>query len=100
MAYNLNFTESGIQTALRTFLTTILPNGTPVIRGQANRVAEPSANDYVVMWPLFRERLETNVDLFVDTLFTASLAGGSSLSYGTLTVTSLTFGTITIGNTV
>jgi hypothetical protein len=100
VTYNLNFTESGIQTALRTFLTTILPPGTPVIRGQANRVAEPVASDFVVMWPLYRERVETNIDLYADTLFTGSITGGTSLVYGTLTVSALTFGTIIIGNLV
>lgn len=57
-----SITETAIDTALRTFLIAILPSGIEVVRGQANRVPEPVADDYVVFWPLRRARLATNED--------------------------------------
>ena len=43
------------------------------MRGQVNRVAEPSVADYAVMWPVLRERLETNVDSYDGTAGTKSM---------------------------
>jgi hypothetical protein len=51
---------------LRSFLLAILPSVTEVVRGQVNRVPEPSAADYIVFWPLRRERLGTNEDVYSD----------------------------------
>lgn len=55
-------TESAILTALRSFLLEILPAGVEVIKGQANKVAEPVDLDFVVMTPTNRFRLATNID--------------------------------------
>ena len=87
-------TDSQIFTALRTFLLGVLPPGVDVLQAQANRVPEPAGTDFVLMTPLRRERLETNVDSYADVLFTASIAGT------VLTVTGVNFGTIQIGATV
>ena len=60
---------------LISFLTAILPPGVIVEQGQINRVSEPSAPDYVVMWPLRMPRIATNLDDYVDAVFTGSITG-------------------------
>jgi hypothetical protein len=80
--------------ALRTFLQSILPAGTDVIRGQANRVPEPKSDNFVVMTQTRRERIETNIDEFVDTRFVASIAGGS------MTVTEMDYGRLILGSII
>ncbi len=66
-------TESQVFTALRSFLLGLglaysAPQATAaeVVKGQANRVAEPQGADFVVMTPIRRERLSTNVDTYTD----------------------------------
>ena len=73
-------------------LATILPQGTEIWITQQNRVPEPKSDDYVLMTPLFKRRLSTNVDIFHDIKFTASVAGNL------MTVTGMDFGVIEIGN--
>lgn len=68
-------TEAQALTALRAFLLGVLPAGTDVIQGQANRVAEPKGDDFAVFWPLAQERLETNEVTYYDDVVTASIAG-------------------------
>ena len=51
---------------LRAFLLGILPAGTEVVRGLDNRVPEPIGADFLVMTPVLRERIETNVDTYRD----------------------------------
>ena len=83
-----------IQTAVGAFLTAILPPGTPVIRGQDNRVPEPSILDFVVFTEIQRTRLSTNVDTYADVKFTGFVTGK------TLTVTAVNFGSIVSGSTL
>lgn len=64
-----------IETAMVSFMQSVLPAGVPVVLGQANRVAAPAAQDYVVYWCIQRPRLATNVDEYADALFTGSIAG-------------------------
>lgn len=85
-------TQEHIFTVLRSALQAILPAGIEIVQAQDNRVIEPQQSDFVVMTPLRRDRLETNVDTPFDCLFTASIAGT------TMTVTSVTYGVITLGN--
>lgn len=87
-------TQSNIQVVLRSFLLSILPAGVEVVQGQDNRVPEPKSPDFVVMWPLRRERIETNIDQYIDTRFVGEIAGT------TLTVSSLTYGALEVGRTV
>ena len=91
MSVALSFTESQTFAALRSFLLSILPAGIEVVRGQDNRVPEPEGSDFVVMTPILRERLETNVDTYSDTAFIGSISGA------TLTVTSVSLGAIAAG---
>lgn len=57
-----SITETAILTALRTYLLSILPAGVEVVKGQANKVPEPTSPDFVVMTHMGRDRLSTNVD--------------------------------------
>lgn len=75
--------QSAIQAILRAFLVGVLPDGIAVVRGQINRVAEPLQGDFVVFWPLTRNRLAWNVDEYVDAVFSGSIAGT------TLTITAV-----------
>ncbi len=87
-------TETAVLTALRSFLISILPSGVEVVRAQVNRVPPPKAPDYVVMNPIGRRRLSTNVDTYTDVSFTGLIAGQ------VMTVTAVQFGTIAVGQTV
>ena len=87
-------TQSQIQTALVNFLTAVLPAGVPIVAGQNNRVPPPAANNYVVMTPIRRFRLATNIDTTQDVKFTASIAGV------VMTVMAVAFGTIAMGSTI
>ena len=87
-------TQSQIQQVLRSFLLSILPAGVEVIEGQDNRVGEPESTNFVVMTPLFKERLETNHIVYADVAFTGAI------SQTTLTVSNVIFGTIAIGSTL
>ena len=87
-------TESMCLQATGNFLLAVLPAGATVIRGQANRVPEPTADRFVIMTPLSRMRQSTNVDASADVYFTASIAGT------TLNVTEVAYGTILVGATV
>lgn len=103
-AIPLSLTQDQTLTALRSFLLSILPtNGADnqpveVILAQDNRVPEPKCVDFVTMTPLLTERLELNLDTFVDSCFTGSIAGT------TLTVSALinpaTGGRIAVGQTL
>lgn len=80
MALSVSPTESQIIASLRAFLLAALPTVDPphawdAVLGQVNRVPEPKTPNYVVMWPLSRPRLSTNIDGYQDRSFTASIAG-------------------------
>jgi hypothetical protein len=47
-------------------LVGILPAGVEVIRAEINRVPEPECEDFVVMTPLFLERMATNLTTYSD----------------------------------
>lgn len=89
-------TQDDIQTALRSFLISILPNGTDVVEAQDNRVPEPADEDFVVMTLLRRERIETNRDSDADAIFTGAIAAAvltiSAVNYGSIGVGSIIFG--------
>ena len=86
--------QSATLTVLAAFLAQILPPGVEVIQAQGNRVPEPAGTDFVVMTPLRRGRLETNVDDYIDTAFSGSIAGA------VLTVGTVAFGSIAAGDPV
>jgi hypothetical protein len=84
--------QSQLQTTLRSFLLSVLPSGVEVIEGQDNRVPEPSGTDFVVMTTIQRRRLETNIEIYADVAFTASISGV------TMTVSAVQFGIIQTGS--
>lgn len=56
-------TENDVFIALRTYLLSILdPAVWEVMQGQENRVAEPIGVNFIVMTPMSRPRLSTNID--------------------------------------
>lgn len=87
-------TQDDIQTVLRTVLLGVLPAAFDIIEGQENRVPEPEAEDYAIMWPLTAPRLGTNLRDYSDAQFEASIAAD------VMTVTAVAFGTIGVGNQV
>lgn len=90
----LSPTEDDVMDALQAFLQGVLPDGIQVFQAQANRVPEPSANNFVEMTPILRTRLSTNIDDYLDCLFTGSIAGA------VLTVTDVAFGALVQGHPV
>jgi hypothetical protein len=97
MTVPINLTETAIFTALVTVLGTFgLASSNPgqpvpIVRGQINRVPSPAQTDYVVIWPLFRNRFATNVDTYTDTYLTGSITDS------VLTVTKLDNGPLVPG---
>jgi len=97
--------QSQIQTALRSFLLSALPqfSAGQVVAGLDNRVPEPQFSDFVVMTAIRRERIETNVDGFADCAFTASIAGTvmtvSAVRLGLIGSGATLFGTGVASNT-
>lgn len=95
--YNLNV-------ALRMFLQGSLPTTIEVIRGQVNRTPEPKGPDFIVFWPLLRERIETNIDDYADVRFVGSINGSlltvGAVSFGTIGTNVTLFGTGVMANTV
>ena len=79
----LSFTQAAALTALRSFLLGVLPAGTPVIRGQDNRVPEPTADDFVVFTPMQMIRIGTNDTTYYDDVLTGDVVDT------TLTVTAI-----------
>lgn len=53
-----SLTQTQIETLIRAFLLQIRA-GVEVIIGQENRVGEPAADNYIIMWPVLRRRLAT-----------------------------------------
>lgn len=94
MPISVSITEGNIFTVLRAFLLSILPAGTPVIRGQQNRVPEPVNTNFVVMIPLFRERISTNFQKLEDAIFVGSITGT------TLNITSIAKGAVIEGSQI
>lgn len=86
--------ESEVMTALGAFLLDILPAGVDVIQAQVNRTPEPAGDDFVIMTPRSRMRLETNTDAWEDSIFTASIAGTL------LSVTDVDSGVLAVGAVV
>jgi len=92
MSPTLSLTESQTLAALRSFVLGVLPAGIEVIRGQGNRVPEPSCSDFVVMTPGLRDRISTNVDSYSDAAFVGSIAGAA------MTITEVTLGALAVGS--
>ncbi len=90
MLVSLSLSEQTAFTVLRGVLAAILPamGKSNIVLGQVNRVPQVKAENFIVMWPLRRDRIETNIDEYADLSFTGSIAGG------VLTVTEVLIGTM------
>ena len=88
----LSLTEAQALTALRAFLLSVVQAPTVVIRAENNRVPEPKGSNFIVMTPLFQERLETNETAYHDNIVVGAISGN------TLAVSSVIRGTISVGN--
>ena len=95
----ISITETNVFTALKAVLQTFglqtatgasLP-AAQIIQGQVNRVPEPQATDFIVMWPLMRNRLATNIDDWLDNSFVASITSN------VLDVTHIDKGSVIVG---
>jgi len=62
MAVPITLGELDILDAVRNFLLAILPTGVDAFQGQANRVPEPMANDFIIMTMMNQEGLATVVE--------------------------------------
>jgi hypothetical protein len=67
---SIDITETYILSALRSYLISVLPSGTEVVKGQINRVPAPTSPSYVVMTMMMRERLDTTTDTYQDNVTT------------------------------
>lgn len=94
MNIQISITQSQTLAAVRAFLLGALPAGIEVVRGQDNRVPEPTGPDFVVMTPTLRGRLSTNVDEYDDAAFTGLIDGTI------LTVSDVQIGQIVVGRTL
>ncbi len=74
MRATISLTEAAANTAFRSFILSALPD-VEVILGQANRVPEPKADDFIVYWPLRHDRLGTNILTYMDAVAVGSIAG-------------------------
>ncbi len=84
-------TQSDLQAALRGFLTRILPADLTVIGALDNRVAEPQIGNFVIVTPIRFVRQDTNLDIFQDSTFYATVDGDQ------MTVTGFDHGRIELG---
>lgn len=66
MPVTISILETNVFTALTSFLLGIVPAGTEVVKGQENRLPEPESDDFIVLTPLFKVRLSTNVNTYTD----------------------------------
>lgn len=73
-------TEDDVMTDTRRFLLSFLPDGTEVIQGQPNRVAEPTSANFVVMTPTGQQRLSTNVDDYPEGGMTKTITMDSQIA--------------------
>lgn len=80
--------QDDVFTTLRSFLLSVLPSGVEVVQGQINRVPEPQSEDFIVMTPLFLDRLGTNVESDADVAFVGAISGA------TLTVSQILTGAV------
>ena len=95
----ISITETSVFVALKAVLQTFglqtaagiaLP-AAQIIQGQVSRVPEPMPTDFIVMWPLMRNRLATNIDDWLDNSFTGSITAN------VLNVTVVAKGSVVVG---
>lgn len=78
MTVTVTPTLTEVMNALGNLLLTIVPAGTQVVRGPVDRAAAPNV-DYILMTPILRKRLRTNVVTDDSDASVATWEAGSSL---------------------
>lgn len=94
-----DITSTDVYTAVRAFLLGILPADVEVVRGQQNRVPEPTAENFVTMIELGRMRLSTQELENADCAF-MGLIDGESLWINEMLVGSVRVGATIFGDDV
>jgi len=94
MSLAISITESQAMAALRGFLLGVVSDNTQVIRGQDNRVPEPTVSNFVVLTPILRSSRYRNLTDFFDSVFVGQITAG------VLTVNTLTEGVVRVGMTL
>lgn len=61
MAVTVSPTQDDVVDVVINYIASAIP-GVQLIAGQVNRVAEPTVDNFVVIWPRSRRRISTNVD--------------------------------------
>lgn len=112
MQFTISPTEAEVFEVIRTFLLSVLPQTSKrivpvtlsdgehpvqtvdmeVFRFNENRVPEPTVLDYIILTPVRKERISTNIDIVVDVKFTASIVAD------VMTVTAVDIGDIVEGS--
>ncbi len=90
-------TQSQIQTALRSFILTVLPTW-ECIEGQDSRVSEPSTTDFVVMTIINRTRLETNGSFYTPPPGSQLVAGSETITQAFQVTFQLDFHSANVGD--
>ena len=60
----VSVTEDQVVTAIRSFVLSNLPSGVECAKAQENRVAEPLADNFILMTPYMRKRLGWDVETY------------------------------------
>lgn len=94
MSAGLSLTQSQALTDLRSLLLNFLDPAVEVVLAQDNRVPEPTAANFVLMTPVRRDRIATNIDTYQDCAFVGVINGT------VMTVSGMILGKILIGATV
>lgn len=71
----LDVTEAAILARLVGFLRPIVAEGTAVNQGQINRVPPPANGNFIILTPLLRARLSTNLHHYAEAQVLGSIAG-------------------------
>ena len=67
---SIDITEVYALSALRSYLLSLMPAGTEIVKGNINCVPSPVSQTYIVMQPLFRTALDLTVDSYQDNVTT------------------------------
>jgi len=76
-----SLTDDQVITALGDFLATVLPSGTGIAVGQANRVPEPAGPDHVIITPARRGQLATTARTYDGDAETSTIARSTAFDF-------------------
>lgn len=96
MSATISLTQSQIFTGLGAVLHSfgLVPPTIQIVQGQVNRVPSPAGSDYIVLWPIARNRLAMNIDTQTDIQCIGAIFNN------VLTATSVPIGPLAQGQTI